>query len=300
MIPDGIILLDKKPGITSMASDNFIKKVANTRKVGHSGTLDPFATGLLPIFTGRALKVMRYTDGYDKAYRCVASFGNRTSTMDKDGEVTDSYVLSGSLEEIEAIKSAFLRVEDIKEQIPPSFSAKKINGQKAYELARQGIEVELKPHPVKIYSLEIYSIEYVEGSIEVDFEVSCSKGTYIRTICDDVGEMTGFHAYAKSLRRTKAGPFDISQSYTEEQIKKMAEMGDYSFVIDAKECLKGMPSINLNEKQFDDVRLGRKLSAKDIDVDEGVRFASYYEGRLAAIQYREGNTIRIERMLAVD
>lgn len=301
MIPDGIILLDKKPGITSMASDNFIKKVAGTRKVGHSGTLDPFATGLLPIFTGRALKVMRYTDGYDKAYRCTATFGSRMSTMDKDGEVTATYTLTGSEEERESILKAFEDIKNIKEQIPPSFSAKKINGQKAYDLARQGIEVEMKPHPVKIYSLVIYSIEFVDGCFEVDFEVECSKGTYIRTICDDVGEATGYHAYAKILRRTKAGPFDVKNSYTEEQIKKMAEMEDYSFVIPAEECLKGMLSIELDKKQFDDVRLGRKISAKDyLDIEEGLRFASYFEGRLTAIQYREGDLLRIERMLAVD
>jgi len=301
MIPDGIILLDKKPGITSMASDNFIKKVAGTRKVGHSGTLDPFATGLLPIFTGKALKVMRYTDGYDKAYRCTAVFGTRTSTMDKDGEVTSSYSLKGTEEEISAIKEAFGKIKDIKEQVPPSFSAKKINGMKAYDLARQGIEVELKPHPVTIYSLEIYSIEFIDGQYEVDFEVECSKGTYIRTICDDVGEATGFHAYAKSLRRTKAGPFVISNGYTEEQIKDMAEKGDYSFVIPADECLKGMTSIELSRSQYDDVRLGRKISAQNyMEIEEGLRFASYFEGRLTAIQYREGDILRIERMLAVD
>lgn len=301
MIPDGIILLDKKPGITSMASDNFIKKVAGTRKVGHSGTLDPFATGLLPIFTGRALKVMRYTDGYDKAYRCTAVFGTRMSTMDKDGEVTASFSLTGSNEEQEAIRNAFDQIINIKEQVPPSFSAKKINGQKAYDLARQGIEVELKPHRVTIYNLVIHSMEFIDGAYEVDFEVDCSKGTYIRTICDDVGEMTGFHAYAKTLRRTKAGPFDISNGFTEEAIKEMADRGDYSFVIPAEECLKGMPSVSLNKKQFDDVRLGRKISARDyMDFEEGIRFASYYEGRLTAIQYREGDILRIERMLAVD
>ena len=101
MIPDGIILLDKKKGITSMASDNFIKKLAGTRKVGHSGTLDPFATGLLPIFTGKALKVMRYTDDYDKAYDCTCVFGVSTTTMDPEGEVVETKTLTGSDEEFE-------------------------------------------------------------------------------------------------------------------------------------------------------------------------------------------------------
>lgn len=298
MIPDGIILLDKKKGITSMASDNFIKKVAGTRKVGHSGTLDPFATGLLPIFTGKALKVMRYTDDYDKAYDCTAVFGVRTSTMDPEGEVTASTTLTGSEEEFEAIREAFRSVSKITEQVPPVFSAKKIDGKKAYDLARHGEEVVMPSHPVKIYSLVVNDMRYEDGKIYADISVACSKGTYIRSICDDAGEITGFHAYALTLRRTKAGPFDISNAYTEEKISAMAEKEDYSFVIPRTEAMSSMPRIELDPKQFEDVKLGKKIPAdKFSSLEEGLRVAAFHNDELVAVLYREEQLMRIERML---
>jgi len=301
MIPEGIILLDKKEGITSMASDNFIKKLMNTRKVGHSGTLDPFATGLLPVFTGRALKVMRYTDDYDKGYRCVAVFGKRTDTMDTEGVVTAQCVLHGTGAEFDAIREAFAQLKEITSQTPPLYSAKKINGRKAYELARQGVEVELKSHPVKIYSLDICDMKYADGQIEVTFDVECSKGTYIRSLCDSCGEMTGFHAFAKELRRTKCGPFAVDDAYTEEALSDMAGRGDYSFVTPREKALDGMKRIDLNLRQTADVKLGKKISSGAFgELDEGLRVAAFEGDELIAVLYREGEIMRIERMLAVD
>ncbi|MBR1797277.1 MAG: tRNA pseudouridine(55) synthase TruB [Clostridiales bacterium] len=301
MIPDGIILLDKKEGITSMASDNFIKKIAGTRKVGHSGTLDPFATGLLPVFTGKALKVMRYTDDYDKAYECTAVFGVRTSTMDPEGEITAVSTLTGSDEEFEAIRDAFSKLSGITSQVPPSFSAKKIDGQKAYDLARRGVEVTMPSHPVKIYSLEVRGMSFEDGRIYADISVECSKGTYIRSICDDAGEMTGFHAHALRLRRTKAGPFDIKDSYTEEQIALMSKAGDYSFVIPRDRALAHLTRIELTDKDYGDVKLGRKISAsRFVDVAYGVKVAAFHRDELTAVLYKDNGVMRIERMLAVE
>lgn len=301
MIPDGIILLDKKEGITSMASDNFIKRTLSTKKVGHSGTLDPFATGLLPVFTGRALKVMRYTDNYDKAYDCTAVFGVSTDTMDRDGEVTGTTVLKGSKEEFDAIRDAFDKLSKITEQVPPSYSAKKIDGRKAYDLARQGVEVELPSHPVRIYSLDVNDMRYEEGKIYADISVSCSKGTYIRTLCDDAGKITGFHAHAASLRRTKAGPFDIKDAHTEEKISKMVSAEDYSFILPRETCLTDLIHKELTSDEFNEIRLGKKISSSGFgDVGEGVRIAAFYEDRVAAVIYKDGDIMRIERMLAVD
>ncbi len=220
----GIILLDKKQGITSMASDNYIKKLMGTKKVGHSGTLDPFATGLLPIFVDDALKVMRYTDSYDKGYSCVIKFGQKTDTMDLLGEVIGgripdeeelSEIVSG---DFKVIRDAFAKVACMTEQVPPMYSAKKINGVKAYDLARQGITVELKPAPITIYSMVINYIKVEAPFIVASFDVHCSKGTYIRKICDDLGEITGLGAHAIELRRTKCGPFSIEEAYTEETL----------------------------------------------------------------------------------
>ena len=298
MIPDGIILLDKKKGITSMASDNFIKRIAGTRKVGHSGTLDPFATGLLPVFTGRALKVMRYTDGYDKAYDCTAVFGVRTSTMDPEGEVTAETVLTGSEEEFAAVRNAFERLSHITSQVPPAYSAKKIDGKKAYDLARKGVEIDMPAHPVKIHSLTVNSMRFEDGRIYADISIDCSKGTYIRSICDDAGEMTGFHAHALSLRRTKAGPFDIKDAYTEEMISELSSKNDYSFVIPRETCLQQMPRVELTSSQFEDVKLGKKISSEGFgEAGEGERVVAFHRGELTAVIYKEGGIMRIERML---
>lgn len=301
MIPDGIILLDKKKGISSMASDNFIKRLAGTRKAGHSGTLDPFATGLLPIFTGKALKVMRYTDDYDKAYDCTCVFGMSTTTMDPEGEIVETRTLTGSEEEFQAIRDAFGKLSQITTQVPPVFSAKKIDGRKAYDLARQGIEVKMEPHKVRIYSLDINSMRYEDGRIYADISVACSKGTYIRSICDDAGKITGYHAHALTLRRTKAGPFDIKDAYTEEQLSGMADKGDFSFVIPREKALVTMDSLILDDAQYADVKLGKKISSSGFEsLEEGKRIAAYHGGELTAVLYRDSDIMRIERMLAVE
>ncbi len=300
MIPDGIILLDKKKGITSMASDNFIKKLAGTRKVGHSGTLDPFATGLLPIFTGKALKVMRYTDDYDKAYDCTCVFGVSTTTMDPEGEVVETKTLTGSDEEFENIRKAFEELSHITDQVPPVFSAKKIDGQKAYDLARKGVEVQMPSHPVKIYSLDINDMRYEDGKIYVDLSIACSKGTYIRSICDDAGKITGYHAHALTLRRTKAGPFDVKDAYTEEQLSAMAETGDYSFIVPREKTMDSMHRIELSSSQYKEVKLGKKISSEAFaSLTEGMRVAAFHDGELTAVMYRDNDIMRIERMLAV-
>ena len=303
----GIILLDKKSGITSMASDNYIKKLMGTKKVGHSGTLDPFATGLLPIFVDDALKVMRYTDGYDKAYSCVVKFGERTDTQDLLGEVIGGK--TPSIEEIanlketnfKLIRDAFDKIASMKEQVPPMYSAKKINGVKAYDLARQGITVELKAAPITIYSLVINYIKADEDGLTASFDVECSKGTYIRKICDDLGEITGFGAHAISLRRTKCGPFSIDSSFTEEQLK---EMDPKDFLIDPVMALDKMPRLQVNAKTFAAIKQGKKTPAPE-GVDYDIKYAAFYEDTLAAIVYKadeeNGKTVmRIERMLASD
>lgn len=305
MTPSGIVLLDKKPGITSMASDNFIKKMTGTKKVGHSGTLDPFATGLLPVFVGDALKVMRYTDDYDKAYRCEACFGRSTDTQDKDGEVTGGRMPSEDEiskmreDDFRVIRDAFSSLEKITEQIPPKFSAKKIGGRKAYELARAGEEVGLKPHKVRIYKIEIIDINVKEDGIYVLFDTECSKGTYIRSLCDDAGRITGFGAHAVSLRRTGCGPFSVEDAFTEDEISKMAGEGDFSFLRGRTEALSMMERMELSSSEASDVRLGRKINAHE-DALEGVLYAAFHEGELTAVLKRDGDIMRIDRMLKTD
>lgn len=319
----GIILIDKEAGKTSFSVDSAIKKICSTRKVGHSGTLDPFATGLLPIFVNDALRFVRYTDDYDKAYRATAVLGFSTDSMDVDGAIIGGYQLAESrIRELEAndfeeIKLALDKIKSTKFQMPPKYSAKKINGKKAYDLARAGVEFELKPNQIEIYSIDIHSIvvsstlweEENYKIIEVDFGVECSKGTYIRTICDDLGRILGTGAYCKALRRTKCGPFKVEDAISVDEVRMSLENGGNPF-IDGDEALASMTELMLDDVQFSMIKVGKKLKAKPfrhiLDLNcKDKRYRATYKGKTAAVLYYSEEDVdgrivplmRIERML---
>ncbi len=313
MIQDGFILVDKPEGWTSFKTDRFVGKLLGTRKVGHLGTLDPFATGLLPVFAGKGLKYLRFCEGFDKGYSCKCVFGAETDTMDKTGEITsENYPSPEALEQLEKsdyklIRDAVLKVKETKEQLPPAYSAKKIGGVKAYELARKGEMPDLKPAKITIYSLDITDIEKREKGLAIDFDCLCSKGTYIRTICSDLGSITGYGAYAEALRRTVNGQFNVKDAYTPEMLEKMAEAGDFSFVRDASETVSFLPEIKLDQKQTKDIKFGRKIEFP-IDVklngDERIYYRATSEDKLIAVVFPAMETgiltMRIERLFAHD
>ena len=311
MTLDGVVLVDKPEGVTSFAVDIAMRKIADTKKVGHLGTLDPFATGMLPVFSGKGLKYMRFCEGWDKTYNCRALFGKTTDTMDITGEtVEENYPSEDAMAELErtdykVVRDAFETVRKTEEQIPPKYSAKKINGRRACDLAREGIEVELKSTKVKIYSIIINSIEKQSEGFIVDFDVSCSKGTYIRTICDDAGRLTGYGACAVTLRRTSCGPYRIEDAHTPDELFALKEAGDTSFLLDAENALAGMPVCELTAKQAEDLRFGRKL-AYDGEAEEGDRkyYRACFEGKLIAVVYPAAdngrNVLRIERLFDHD
>ena len=313
MIQDGFILVDKPEGWTSFKTDRFVGKLLGTRKVGHLGTLDPFATGLLPVFVGKGLKFLRFCEGFDKGYSCKCIFGATTDTMDKTGEFTsENYPSEAVLAELAdtdyaAIREAILKVKNTKEQLPPAYSAKKIDGVKAYELARKGEMPDLKPASVTIYKLDITDISRPEKGLAIDFDCECSKGTYIRTICSDLGDITGFGAYADSLRRTINGQFSVKDAYTPEQLEKMASEGDFSFVRDASETISFLPEIKLDPKQAKDIKFGRKIAFPfevEIEGDERIYYRATFEDSLIAVVFpsvENGELImRIERLYAHD
>ena len=313
MIQDGFILVDKPEGWTSFKTDRFVGGLLGTRKVGHLGTLDPFATGLLPVFVGKGLKFLRFCEGFDKGYSCRCIFGARTDSMDKTGEfISENYPTESDLDELartdyKTVRDAFIKVKAIKEQLPPAYSAKKIDGKKAYELARKGELPDLKPAPVTIYSLDITNIEIPEKGLAVDFDCLCSKGTYIRTICSDLGDITGYGAYAESLRRTINGQFSVKDAFTPDELQKMVEAGDFSFVRDASETITFLPEIKLDAKQTKDIMFGRKI-AFPFDVktegEERIYYRATSEGKLIAVvfpAFEKGELVmRIERLYAHD
>lgn len=315
MIQDGFVLVDKPEGWTSFKTDRFVGGLLGTRKVGHLGTLDPFATGLLPVFVGRGLKYLRFCEGFDKGYSCRCIFGARTETMDKTGSIiSENYPSDEDLRILEetgyrSLRDAVAAVRASKEQLPPAYSAKKIDGKKAYELARKGETPDLKPVPVTIYSLDIRNIEKPEKGLSVDFDCLCSKGTYIRTICSDLGDITGYGAYAESLRRTVNGQFSVKDAYTPDQLEKMVEEGDYSFVRDASETVSFLPEIKLDPKQTGDIKFGRKIVfpvsvEHEVSDENRVYYRATSEGSLIAVVFpamENGTlTMRIERLYAHD
>ena len=200
---NGIINVNKPIGITSFDVVSKIRRLYQIKKVGHAGTLDPDASGVLPLCIGKATKVIEYLMDKDKAYRVELVLGMATDTQDASGNIILEEPVLASNDEIKAAIKSFLGKQ---EQIPPMYSAVRINGKRLYELARKGIEVERNPRPVTFYKIDISSIERKSDKAVVTFDVECSKGTYIRTLCHDIGELLGCGGLMNALERTRSGP----------------------------------------------------------------------------------------------
>ena len=252
---DGIIVINKEKGCTSHDIVYKIRKMFNT-KVGHTGTLDPNATGVLPILLGKGTKISKYLIEHDKEYEVVLQQGVKTTTADEEGEIIEEKeVLKESLEqlEIERILKSF--IGKIK-QMPPKYSAIKVNGKKLYEYARKGQEVEIKPREVEIYNIEITNIQKEKKQIE--FKVSCSKGTYIRTLCEDIAEKMRTVGYMKELKRTKVGNFNIKQAITLEQLQEKENIK----IITIEEMFKDKEEIILEDSKITLLLNGVKMNMK--------------------------------------
>lgn len=214
---DGVLLLDKSPGMSSNAAVQRAKRLLQARKVGHTGSLDPIATGLLPLCLGEATKLSAFLLDTDKRYRVLARLGKITATADIEGEVLEEKPVPALSEElIEAVLAGF-RGEI--EQIPPMHSALKHQGRRLYEMARQGLQVERAPRRIVIHELKL--IEF--GADWLDLDVHCSKGTYIRSLVEDIGAVLECGAHVEQLRRTAVGRFSIQQSITLERLEAITE-----------------------------------------------------------------------------
>lgn len=214
---NGILLLDKPSGITSNDALQQVKRLFYAKKAGHTGSLDPLASGVLPICMGEATKVSAFLLDADKRYQVRCQLGVRTTTADAEGEVVETRpVVSWTAEQIDRVFDEFRgRIE----QIPPMYSALKHQGQRLYKLARQGVEVEREPRPVDIYELTLTG----QGDDWIDIDVHCSKGTYIRTLAEDIGEKLGCGAHVSALRRSMVGPYGAGQLVTLEQLQYLKE-----------------------------------------------------------------------------
>ncbi len=258
----GIIIIDKPAGWTSMDVCAKLRGMFHEKRVGHAGTLDPMATGVLPVFIGRATRAVEFAAGSDKEYIAGIRLGMVTNTQDTTGEVLEERGASVTREELSALLPRF--TGDI-QQLPPMWSAVKVNGKKLYELARKGKEVERRPRPVTIRSLEVLDGAAPEGSDFV-LRVVCSKGTYVRTLCHDIGQALGCGGCMSALRRVKASSFTLEDSVTLEAVQAAVDRGEgESLLLPVDACFAGVPVLVLKtagaEKK---IRNGAALSARDI------------------------------------
>lgn len=242
---NGILPLDKPAGISSNRALQQVKHLYQARKAGHTGSLDELATGLLPLCFGEATKVSPYLLDADKYYRATCKLGIKTSTADSAGEILDERPVPAL--DRERILAVLDRFRGPIEQVPPMHSALKHKGKRLYELARQGVEVERAARPVTIHALDL--IDFGEDWIEID--VRCSKGTYIRTLAEDIGEQLGCGAHVSALRRLGAGPFTADQMVTMAQLETALEEGGVAaldgLLLPLDSALAGSPALELED-----------------------------------------------------
>lgn len=241
---NGIILIDKPKEYTSHDIVAIIKKISK-EKVGHTGTLDPNATGVLPLLIGKATGISKYLINHDKTYIATLKLGLKTDTADVEGNVIEEKEVPELSEElvIKALNSMIGK----QTQLPPMYSAIKVNGKKLYEYARQGKTVEVKGRDIEIYDMKLLELNLKEA--EIIFEISCSKGTYIRTVCENVAEKLSTVGYMKELRRIKVGEFDIKDSINIEEIKNNKNLLEKK-IITIENFFKNKQEIKLNDKEL--------------------------------------------------
>jgi len=252
---EGILVVDKPAGMTSNRALQCLRKAADLQKMGYLGTLDPIATGVLPVCIGWATKIIPFVPDHPKGYRAVMVLGKKTDTQDATG--LEISAVHQALPDRKRIQEVFKTFVGLQEQVPPSFSALKYKGKPLYHWARRGIAIVKPPRRIIIDSIEILSIE----GESVAFEVFCSPGTYIRTLCNDVGDRLGCGAYLKELQRIQSGPFILSQALALERIQQASTRSDIEALkIPVEEILQHLPQIRVEGQWKDKIKQGGFLT----------------------------------------
>lgn len=271
---DGVILLDKPTGISSNDALQKVKRIYFAEKAGHTGALDPLATGMLPICLGEATKFSQFLLDSDKRYRVIAKLGQRTNTSDSDGEVVETRPIDVSLAKLEACIEQFRGESD---QVPSMFSALKYQGKPLYEYARKGIEVPRESRKITVYEIVLHRF----SDDEVEMEVHCSKGTYIRTIIDDLGEMLGCGAHVTMLRRTAVANYPYERMVTLEQLNELLEQAQREeiaprelldpLLLPMDTAVEELPEVNLIPELADMVQHGQAVQVFGAPTEGTVR-----------------------------
>ena len=284
---NGVININKPLGITSHDVVYKLRKILSIKKIGHTGTLDPDAEGVLPMCIGRATKAADMLTAQDKQYIARVTLGTATDTLDSSGNVTQTAEVNVTDTDILNTVAEF--VGEI-EQIPPMFSAIKVNGKKLYELARKGEEIERKPRIVNIDKIEVLNIDLEKKCFTM--KVDCSKGTYIRTLCDDIGRRLGCFAHMSGLKRTRSGRFDIVRSYTVEQVEEMYSNGDMSFMTPIDKIFDEYDKLILTSRKAKKMCNGTQVAVQG--VEDGKIYRVYDElGNFLTISKAEDGVMKI-------
>ena len=296
---DGVLIVDKPAGLTSHDVVARVRRILGEKRVGHTGTLDPFATGVLVVLVGRATRLAQFLSGEDKEYEALIRLGFATDTGDATGkrvnDASEFHAKTQSTQSLsgEDIESALLGLRGEIEQVPPMYSAKKHEGRKLYELARRGEEIERAPVPVIVYEFEAKSDDSLltqndDGTCDLSVRVVCSAGTYIRTLAEDFGKRLGTRAHLVALRRTRAGEFRLEAAITLDELQKKAEAGALALVLLPPDAaLSGMPSLDL-----DVVAARRARNGMDVSVSEEVG-AKWVAGERVRMRDEDGSLIAI-------
>ena len=242
----GILIINKPEGFTSQDVVSKVKKILNIKKAGHTGTLDPMATGVLPVLLGEYTKLSKYLIEHDKTYVAKLKLGIKTSTGDVEGEVIDTKEYDKNILDkgnVEKVLNSFIGKQ---KQIPPMYSAIKVNGKKLYEYARSGQDVQIEPRTIELYDVKLLNI-YDD---EIEFEVSCSKGTYIRVVCEDIAKALGTIGTMSALKRTIVDKFEINDALTFEELE-VSKDDIESRLIKMEEVFKDFESLKLNERKVE-------------------------------------------------
>ncbi|MCC7119206.1 MAG: tRNA pseudouridine(55) synthase TruB [Anaerolineales bacterium] len=274
----GVIVVDKPVGMTSHDVVQAIRNGTGLRRAGHTGTLDPRASGVLVILVGPAVRLSEYVSASDKRYQAIIRMGGTTDTFDAEGQVkrTENPVDVTEAQFEEALKTFVGEIE----QTPPPYSAVKVQGRKAYEMARKGEEVELAPRTITVHHLEV--LEWAPPEVVID--VHCSSGTYVRSLANDLGVKLGCGAYLVGLRRTKSGRFSLRDATPLRKLQEAFTAGNwYQYLIPAAEALGEWPAVELNPDEVEGIRHGHRVKAKEADTDNPKVRGISTQGELVAL-----------------
>lgn len=285
---NGIILIDKSKDYTSHDVVAIVKKISK-EKVGHTGTLDPIATGVLPLLIGKATGLSKYLINHNKTYIATLKLGIKTDTADSEGKIIEEKEIQELNEEevIQVLNSIIGK----QEQVPPMYSAIKVNGKKLYEYARQGKTVEVPSRTIEIFDTKL--IEFNKNEAEIVFEVSCSKGTYIRTVCEKIAEKLNTVGYMKELRRTRVGDFKIENAVKIEEIKENEKLLEEK-IISLEKFFENKEEIELNNKELELFLNGVQLNKTNL-IDNVYRI--YNQNKFIGLGVIKENKLKREIIL---